>query len=115
MTAGTIERTLEALRSKIEHADQEQARREGLELINDLLRQLRQDGGEAWIGTTEAKRLLGVASENTVKAWATLGVLQSKQVGTRIKVSLSGVLSEAQRRAHPELGHDLDPMEIAEV
>src|SRR3712207_2451596 len=33
--------------------------------------------GACWIGTTESKRLLGVSSENTVKAWARLGLLRS--------------------------------------
>lgn len=50
-----------------------------------------------WIGTTAAKRLLGVASENTVKAWARLGLLHSRQLPHgRIQVSLDDVL---RRRA----------------
>ena len=46
-----------------------------------------------WIGTTAAKRLLGVGSENTVKAWARLGVLRSRQLPhSRIQGPLDDVL-----------------------
>jgi hypothetical protein len=46
-----------------------------------------------WIGTTEAKRLLGVGSENTVKAWARAGRLRSRvQPNGRIQVLLDDVL-----------------------
>lgn len=40
--------------------------------------ELLSDDDAGWIGTTEAKRLLGVSSENTVKAWARLGLLRSR-------------------------------------
>jgi len=33
-----------------------------------------------WVGTTKAKRLLGVASERTIRAWADKGVLESRQL-----------------------------------
>jgi hypothetical protein len=53
-----------------------------------------------WVGTTEAKRLLGVSSENTVKAWARLGLLRSRTLPNgRIQVLLDDVL---QRRAENE-------------
>lgn len=48
-----------------------------------------------WIGTTRARRLLGVRSENTVKAWARLGLLRSRrEPNGRIKVSLEDVLRQ---------------------
>src|SRR5438309_2242587 len=46
-----------------------------------------------WIGTTEAKRLLGLGSENTVKAWARTGRLRNRvQPNGRIQVRLDDVL-----------------------
>src|SRR5947209_5315979 len=46
-----------------------------------------------WVGTTDAKRLLGVHSENTVKAWARLGLLRSRQLPNgRTQVRLDDVL-----------------------
>jgi hypothetical protein len=46
-----------------------------------------------WIGTTEAKRLLGVNSENTVTAWARSGLLRSRvQPNGRIELLLDDVL-----------------------
>src|SRR5438874_996268 len=46
-----------------------------------------------WVGTTEAKRLLGVSSENTVKAWARLGLLRSRRLPNgRTQVLLDDVL-----------------------
>src|SRR5438552_3992174 len=46
-----------------------------------------------WVGTTEAKRILGVGSENTVKAWARLGLLSSRtRPNGRIQVLLDDVL-----------------------
>jgi hypothetical protein len=53
-----------------------------------------------WIGTTEAKRLLGVHSEHTVKAWARLGLLQSRTLPNgRLQVLLDDVF---KRRAETE-------------
>jgi len=52
-----------------------------------------------WIGTTEAKRLLGVSSENTVKAWARLGLLRSRTLPNgRIQVLLDDVLFRRAER-----------------
>ena len=68
-----------------------------------------------WIGTTAAKRLLGVGSENTVKAWARLGLLRSRQrPHGRIQVLLDDVL---RRRAENEAllavdGEELVPDEL---
>ena len=46
-----------------------------------------------WVGTTEAKRLLGLGSENTVKAWARLGLLRSRRLPNgRVQVLLDDVL-----------------------
>lgn len=71
-----------------------------------------------WIGTTEAKRLLGVGSENTVKAWARLGLLRSCTLPNgRTRVLLDDVL---RRRAEDEAllaigGDDLTPEELKQL
>jgi hypothetical protein len=45
-----------------------------------------------WVGTTEAKRLLGVKTENTVKAWARAGLLRSRTLPNgRVQVHLDDV------------------------
>jgi hypothetical protein len=57
--------------------------------------------GEAiqWVGTTKAKRLLGIGSENTVKAWARLGLLRSRrEPNGRLKVRLDDVLAQQALR-----------------
>ena len=52
-----------------------------------------------WVGTTEAKRLLGLGSENTVKAWARMGLLRSRtQPNGRIQVLLDDVLRRREER-----------------
>jgi hypothetical protein len=56
-------------------------------------------GGEdaKWIGTTEAKRLLGLGSENTVRAWARGGLLRSRtQPNGRIQMLLDDVLANRE-------------------
>jgi hypothetical protein len=54
----------------------------------------------AWIGTTEAKRLLGLKTENTVKAWARAGVLQSRTLPNgRVQVHLEDVHRRAREAA----------------
>jgi predicted site-specific integrase-resolvase len=46
-----------------------------------------------WIGTTRAKRLLGVGSENTVKAWVRYGYLRGRVLPNgRTQVRLDDVL-----------------------
>jgi hypothetical protein len=46
-----------------------------------------------WVGTTEAKRLLALGSENTVKAWARMGLLRSRRLPNgRVQVLLDDVL-----------------------
>lgn len=46
-----------------------------------------------WVGTTESKRLLGLDSENTIKAWARLGLLRSRTLPNgRVQVLLDDVL-----------------------
>src|SRR5712691_1014162 len=50
-----------------------------------------------WLGTTEAKRLLSLGSENTVKRWAQLGFLRSrKDPNGRVKVWRADVMRHAQ-------------------
>jgi hypothetical protein len=52
-----------------------------------------------WVGTTEAKRLLGLGSENTVKAWARMGLLRSRtQTNGRIQLLLDDVLRRREER-----------------
>jgi hypothetical protein len=66
--------------------------------IREVRRLLSREDAE-WIGTTEAKRLLGVGSENTVKAWAKMGLLRSRtQPNGRIQVLLDDVLKEREAR-----------------
>jgi hypothetical protein len=68
-----------------------------------------------WIGATQARRLLGVDSEDTVKAWAKMGFLRSRtQPNGRFQVLLDDVLKE--REAREELaaigGEDLTEDEM---
>jgi hypothetical protein len=57
------------------------------------VRKLLSNGEMRWVGTTEAKRLLGVGSENTVKAWARIGLLRSRTLlNGRVQVLLDDVL-----------------------
>lgn len=71
-----------------------------------------------WLGTTEAKRLLGVKSENTVKAWARLGLLRGRTMPNgRIQVRLDDVL---RRREETEGlsaigGDELTPEELRDL
>ncbi len=66
--------------------------------IREVRRMLSREDAE-WIGTTEAKRLLGIGSENTVKAWAKMGFLRSRtQPNGRIQVLLDDVLKEREAR-----------------
>ena len=54
----------------------------------------------AWIGTTEAKRLLGLKTENTVKAWARAGLLKSRTLPNgRVQVHLEDVHRRAREAA----------------
>jgi hypothetical protein len=63
----------------------------------ESIRQLIADPSAEWIGTTEAKRLLGLKTEHTVKAWARAGLLRTKFAPNgRTLVALEDVL----RRAH---------------
>jgi hypothetical protein len=68
-----------------------------------------------WIGSTEAKRLLGLGSENTVKAWARLGLLRSRTLANgRVQVLLDDVLNrriESEDLAALE-GDELSPDEL---
>ena len=52
-----------------------------------------------WIGTAEARRLLGAESAATVKAWARLGLLRSRRSSNgRLQVHLEDVLEQRQIR-----------------
>jgi hypothetical protein len=63
----------------------------------ESIRELIADPSAEWIGTTEAKRLLGLKTEHTVKAWARTGLLRTKFAPNgRTLVALEDVL----RRAH---------------
>jgi hypothetical protein len=81
---------LAALESRLadrpEEADEVRAIRAHLTDIDSL-----------WIGTREARRLLGVNTVATVKAWARLGLLRSRQArGGRLLVHLDDVLEQRQ-------------------
>lgn len=79
--------------------------------VRDIAQLLQQEDAR-WIGTTKARRFLGVRSENTVKAWARLGVLRSRQEPNgRIKVSLEDVL--ARRAINTDLEGDGDNRELS--
>jgi hypothetical protein len=68
-----------------------------------------------WVGTTEAKRLFGISSENTVKAWARLGLLRSRTLPNgRVQVLLDDVLfRRAERDALEAIGgEDLSAEEL---
>jgi hypothetical protein len=60
----------------------------------------RLEGPEAvWVGTTEAKRLLGLKTEHTVKAWARAGLLRSRVLANgRVQVHLDDVRRRAAER-----------------
>ena len=62
------------------------------ERIRAVRRRLSGEGAQ-WIGTTQAKRLLGLNSEKAVKAWARAGHLRSRvQSNERVQVLLDDVL-----------------------
>jgi hypothetical protein len=71
-----------------------------------------------WVGTTEAKRMLGLGSENTVKAWARSGRLRSRvQPNGRIQVLLDDVLHlrESAEGVSAFGGDDLSEEELEEL
>jgi hypothetical protein len=83
------------------------------------VRALLSEGHAQWVGTTEAKRLLGVGSENTVKAWARSGRLRSRSLPNgRLQVLLDDVL---RRRELTEgltaidRGEDISPEELDQL
>ena len=102
MAANPIEHLIEEISAKVAGGDSEGA----LSDLGNLKRALVGDEQAVWIGTTRAKRLLGVASENTVKAWAELKILRSTTVRGRTKVHLGDVLREAALRSGPVLGEE---------
>lgn len=72
-----------------------------------------------WVGTTEAKRLLGVGSENTVKAWARSGRLRSRGLPNgRLKVLLDDVLRQRELTeglTAIDRGEDISPQELDQL
>jgi hypothetical protein len=63
-----------------------------------------------WVGMTEAKHLFGVESEQTVEAWASLGLLHSRKLSNgHIEVLLDDVL---RRRAENEALAAIDREEL---
>src|SRR5579885_2571304 len=71
-----------------------------------------------WVGTTEAKRLLGVSSENTVKAWARSGLLRSRtRPNGRVQVLLDDVLERRAEDADLAAvgGDELSPDELRQL
>jgi len=85
-----VDRRLAALEAAVA------ANRDALDEVRAIRRLLAAPENQ-WIGTVHAKRLLGVQSVNTVKAWARLGLLRSRQdPNGRLKVHLEDVLRERQ-------------------
>lgn len=84
---------LERLTNDLRHLEADlQDRPAVAERLHAIVRLLESDEAR-WIGTTAAKRLLGVGSENTVKAWARLGLLRSRTLPNgRLQVLLDDVL-----------------------
>ena len=85
--------------------------------IREVRRMLSREDAQ-WIGTTEAKRLLGLGSENTVKAWARSGRLRSRvQPNGRVQVFLDDVLRrrEAAEGVGAFGGEDLTEDELEDL
>jgi hypothetical protein len=62
----------------------------------ESIRELLADPSAEWIGPSEAKRLLGLRTEHTVKAWARNGLLRSKTAPNgQTLVAFEDVLSRA--------------------
>ena len=60
------------------------------------------DSFPTWIGTTRAKRLLGVGSENTIKSWVRYGYLRGRRLPNgRIQVLRADVLRLANQPPSP--------------
>ena len=87
-------------------------------IVGDRVREVLQSLAGAqvqWIGPAEARGLLGVESEKTVEAWASMGLLRSRTAADgRLEVMLEDVL---HRRAEREGlmaigGEDLTPDEL---
>lgn len=98
---------LEALEARVEPELRDEVR---------TIRLLLSDPERQWIGTVEARRLLGVKSINTVKAWARLGLLRGRRAPNgRLQVHLEDVLREAQtQRDLAALGGIDDPALVNE-
>lgn len=81
--------------------------------IHAVAELLETDAAE-WVGTTSAKRLLGIGSENTIKAWAREGKLHSKKdPNGRVRVRRADLL--ALSRAGRELDLAEAPMSDSEL
>jgi hypothetical protein len=79
----------ELTRRKVGEGDDSAEVAERIRAVRNLLS--REDA--RWVGTAEAKRLLGLGSENTVEAWARAGRLRSRVLPNgRIQVLLDDVL-----------------------
>ena len=73
------------------------------------------------LSTTEAAAILGVRSINTVKRWATDGLLEGYRVGGRIKVTRASVdqilrspIADRQRTYERELDAALAPFDAGD-
>ena len=109
-------KTLRAIESELRASNQEECL-DAARLAEQIHRVVELLSAEdaSWVGTTEAKRLLGISSENTVKAWARLGLLRSRTLPNgRVQVLLDDVLfRRAEREALMALdGEELSPEEL---
>ena len=56
-------------------------------------------GDSLWVGTTEAKRLIGIRSEQTIRSWARSGRLRSRTLPNgRIQVLRDDILHGSQKQ-----------------
>jgi excisionase family DNA binding protein len=73
------------------------------------------------LSTGEAAALLGVRSINTIKRWASDGLLEGYRVGGRVKVTRASVetllkspIAEGQRKYERDLAAALDPFDAGD-
>ena len=117
---GAAIRTLDDVRSQLIA----EGKRELVGKVADVIRYLQpptQPPVGDLLSTTEAAAILGVRSINTVKRWATDGLLEGYRVGGRIKVTRASVeqilrspIADRQRTYERELDAALAPFDAGD-